>query len=698
MRWPKQKKREGKYTVGLINKANDCFANSNLQALGALQGLYEYASRMATLQPPATATASYQALVANTQHDDTEKSIRRSAAANLTGPLEISIALRNMIVLLNEPILDQKDLDPWIFLKALERFYNSLISRSQHDAHELLHLVLETLETEHSRIKRYYVSLREAAAKQSQSDTTSSSIEYLDNLIASIPRFPFKGHTRDQITCSRCGYIPNTSPSSFIVLSLMVPQKSRATLTDLLVDFGAPEFIQDYGCARCRVSALVQRLTASIGAPSTSPQTRETQTRLLEELRPFVEDPDKLPAHLEAHLPRDVTSPIAKSTQFHALPEILAIHLSRSIYAGYGASRNSCKVSVPEYLELMEDFPAQEEPVQGESVEDKIKSLLGGKRAVQYVLVAMIRHKGTHYAGHYECYRRKNLPWWKSHLPFNNVSATRAKPAATNGSSAQPGRLPTRPVTASATGPAHARAPATASSSDSKKEDTGDDESGEEDYTSVHRLPYPQEQSSSISPAEISNKTHTHDAMSNGGSATDLRLTTATALEKSDVSGPAGTNGTSDGGSQAQAPASAASSATNSSTSKSSSSSWTFSFGFLGGGSSAVAADSADGRAAPTNGAANGKAPSSGSPPPAAAPSLLEVNGTAVESHADYEVLPPSTQYTWWQISDEKVWEKSMKDVLKEESGAYLLFYEKVSVVHKKTAAAPRPQSAAAAA
>jgi hypothetical protein len=37
---------------------------------------------------------------------------------------------------------------------------------------------------------------------------------------------------------------------------------------------------------------------------------------------------------------------------------------------------------------------------------------------------------------------------------------------------------------------------------------------------------------------------------------------------------------------------------------------------------------------------------------------------------------PNVGKYEWWRISDDSIWECHTKDVLKEESGAYLLFYE----------------------
>lgn len=96
----------------------------------------------------------YKHLVSKDQK--AEQSTRRiDAIKSISDPLEVSMALRSEIVLLNEPVLEPKALDPWAFLRIVERFYNSKISRSQHDAHEMLHLILETLEIEHRRIHTF---------------------------------------------------------------------------------------------------------------------------------------------------------------------------------------------------------------------------------------------------------------------------------------------------------------------------------------------------------------------------------------------------------------------------------------------------------------------------------------------------------------------------------------------------------------
>jgi ubiquitin carboxyl-terminal hydrolase 16 len=503
----RRKKKVGRYTVGLTNRANDCFANSNLQALASLKGLYTYLVQVGFLVP----TGEGESITPPKEH------------------ARLSKALQTMVARLNEPVLVSTCVSPWTLLAVLEAIYKSRISRSQHDAHELLHLILETLQNENEAL---------AAARKDHK--------------FKVPEFPLKGATIDRITCSKCGFTPPVTPSMFLVLSLMVPQKRHISLTSLLDSLSSPEFIQDYGCTNCKLQYVLNTARAGV-APE-----------LKEELAKYANCPEKLPEALEKALPREITSPIAKSTRFQALPQVLVIHLSRSIYGGYGASRNSCKVSIVENLELFES--------QGTGPFDKQK--------VQYKLSAMIRHKGTHQTGHYECFRRKNLDWWKEVVGAKSTVA-----ANTN----------------------------------------DNDITNPPNSTTVPSSVYGE-------PPRKSNDTPPSPALTSNSSS-------PTSMSSQSLCGASSTS----------SPPS-------------------------------VDVDAGD--------AIRGLRPNlpfgNASSPSPASVSLNEISSTlvgsprsATSSPGPPGVLPPSHQQ-WWRISDEKVWECTTRDVLKEESGAYLLFYEKV--------------------
>jgi ubiquitin carboxyl-terminal hydrolase 16 len=575
----RRRKRVGKYTVGLSNRANDCFANSNLQALASLRELYAYLCQFEFLIPNGDTGKI------NSETDSEKKPVEKV----LIPQGRLSKALGQMIRDLNEPVLSPKTLSPWKWLVVLEQIYKSRISRSQHDAHELLHLILETLQMENDSLKKYTLD------SKSTIDT---------DLPTYIPDFPFHGSTIDRITCSKCNYSPPVKPSSFLVLSLMVPQKRSATLNDLLDELATPEFIKDYGCSSCRLQYL-------LSSPSTS-------TELRHELEKYVENPSELPDTLEQALPKQITSPIAKCISIHKLPQILSIHLSRSIYGGYGASRNSCKVSVPEILYVYEDSQIDASD-DDDDTPVKFSSSLN-RRRVSYRLIAMIRHKGTHHTGHYECFRQKNLEWWntnlyngadeeiKNKMTGSDVLSKTSVEQLIKDSSSSTIPSPSLPSQTSASSTTSAASNTDESTTNSSVSNTNEDltkslvaelpsSSPSSEDVASQKLPFPSVKSS----ASISVSLHsTPPSISH----------TRPQFRHAYSTVPGEYPRKDDDFSQTR-----------------------------------MSLDSS------------------------IFPSRRQTTSA--------DVLPAST-YEWWKVSDDKVWEVGIKDVLKEESGVYLLFYERV--------------------
>lgn len=593
-------KRPGRYTVGLVNLANDCFANSNLQALASLRSLLLYIDEAMLVGIP--------------QENLLDNSRKSNYPVDAKGKqyLRLTRALGSMIMELNEPVKNPKTVSPWKFLVILEQIHNSRISRNQHDAHELLHLILECLSNEYEAAVKDGI-LRPGQQQQhiSSSSTTTSDRE---SVASSIPEadigtdflpppgpsssqlqqpdpemlasFPFEGSTIDRIACSRCGYLPPVQPSNFLVLSLMVPQKRHASLTDLLDRLTAPEYIKDYGCVSCRLKAVSSNPSAFIGTGINGSKAKYT-AELVEQLSSYSAKIDQLPEELEEALPKNITSPISKSTRFSKLPLILSLHLSRSIYSGDNASRNSCKVSCPEFIDLYESNPnvrSREESPEGEAEGDALASGLNSlkaKKRVKYRLVAMIRHNGTHYTGHYECYRRKNLTWWKGCLQRYSKRA-----------------------------------------GDKNGGDKSDksDKSGEGGVPAGVAAPR-----NSSEPPEISVDTTTPSP-------------SLSASQPSPVS------------------KAAASTSSTSYVTHSNSSSYSDLKGLDSGTTENTSPDEAE----------EGEDSQ-----------LVEsLYSTLVLNNGNSTGGPNVGKYEWWRISDDSIWECHTKDVLKEESGAYLLFYE----------------------
>ena len=714
----RRKKKAGKYTVGLVNPANDCFANSNLQALASLRLLYGYISALESAVPTdavnlngtdetsmssASSTNSSSTNTANDNKPTPRSSIKSNPKGIENSPIGLTLALGKTVLALNEPVLVPKSLSPWPFLRVIEAFYNSHISRNQHDAHELLHLILESLETEHERVSKY-----NAAQKQQQNQNGGSRVT---EAVFPVPEFPFKGTTIDKITCSKCGYSPTTSSSTFIVFSLMVPQKKSAHLTDLLNEVSSPEFIKDYGCVRCRVNHV-------IATASATGQDREFAAALA----PYAESRlSDLPDELEAQLPRSITSPISKSMQFGRLPAILAIHLSRSIYGGYGASRNSCKVTVVETIELWEniDDSPSTGPAHGEAKpaeEKKNKSaiemaaqLLGNRRKVTYKLVAMIRHKGTHHAGHYECFRRKNLEWWIDNLPkpkptgstnttANNNSNSSISNTHSNGENGSNGGKvsngkastvenaarntveSTPPSPAAATADVNQNSQSGPAITNSQMGNVGT-ESGAP-TTPTHATASIASALKADAPLDTA-ATAPVPATENGTTQSSStlpdqqQLPQKSAIRAADPGRRVPTPNYDDEEDHDKLPFPQANRTTPLATSKIDVTTPKQHLAYSSSSSSVVSLV-AQAQQAQQQMEQQQKQPhmhkqqlhprSTPSPP---------AGSSAISRHFGTDVSPPS-QYEWWKISDEKTWECSTRDVLKEESGAYLLFYERV--------------------
>lgn len=309
-----------RHTTGLVNAGNFCYINSDIQALASLPATFGYLTKFGYLCP-----------------------------ADGAAMAPVSSSLFYFVRELHRPVTKKRTISPEPLITAIEQTYKSRMSRRQHDAHELLHLLLETLQKE-------FVAL-------TQKSRSNHDLE-------AVLDFPYEGTLVDEIICGNC-HTHTEKASKYLILSVAVPSQSKTTLADLLKENTQPEYINDYACITCRVKNVMA---------SENPRLKELQEQLADATLP-------LPADLEEQLPK-MYSPVFKTQRFDSEPQILCIHLSRSIYTGSFAARNSCKVEFP--LELS----------------------LPGKKA-RYRLYAMIRHSGTHQTGHYECSRRKNTGFWR---------------------------------------------------------------------------------------------------------------------------------------------------------------------------------------------------------------------------------------------------------------------------------------------
>lgn len=113
------------------------------------------------------------------------------------------------MVVLNSPGAKTKSVEPVI--TALERMYNSVMSRNQQDSQEFLHLITEALSLEDTYLKKQY-------KESHQTEDSNDPSEELH-----IPPNPFEGDLSTQIECQRCSFKTPWKKEPFTELSVAVP-------------------------------------------------------------------------------------------------------------------------------------------------------------------------------------------------------------------------------------------------------------------------------------------------------------------------------------------------------------------------------------------------------------------------------------------------------------------------------------------
>ena len=414
--------------VGLFNPANDCFINSILQALAGLGDLRLYLIRELHRRE----LGGPQIYEAVPLVDKSGKAINSEKLASLQSG-EVTEGLKSMIDGLNERPIYKKTISATPFIKVLEHAFGLRISKSQQDAQELLQIVAERLSEEYHagkearkrarRIERGIESKGkiiaqdcpsaaevEGASKSSGSDETQPTVSVPtdqepaeardDDLNEEEDGFPLEGVTEARTECQHCGFIPKASPTSFVMLNLMVPQKSSTTLDECLDAHFKREFIDDYICDRCRLEHAIETFSHELAQAKSDEQKAFTKGKIKKVRKAIEEDPEKAPQ--DVHLPDTKLAPkrkIARHVEIIKFPKVLVIHLSRSIYdLQFSSTKNCAKLSFPEKLDM--------------------GGLLNRRN---YKLLGMVTHRGTHNNGHYETFRRQHLypPFSTPHVDNN---------------------------------------------------------------------------------------------------------------------------------------------------------------------------------------------------------------------------------------------------------------------------------------
>ncbi|MCJ1228457.1 hypothetical protein MMC12_005118 [Toensbergia leucococca] len=398
--------------VGLSNPANDCFINSILQSLAGLGDLRLYLIRelhRRKLDGPEV----YASLPLK------DKNGRRVDARKLESLQsgEVTQGLKDIIDGLNERPIYKKTISARMFIRVLEHAFDTRISRTQQDAQELLQIVAERLGEEYyagadARRRARHNSMSQsmipkgnsaglgllhennhlnnyrASASTTSTNDGPSIVEDSDDLNEDEIGFPLEGKTEAQIECQHCHFVPKANPTTFVMLTLPVPQKASTTLNECFDVHFKREYIDDYKCDKCRLEHAIEEFSKSLIQANMEHQKASIRADIAKLRQAIQDDPEKVPEGVE--LPDMKHAPkrrIARHVQMTSFPKILVIHLSRSIFDPRSSStKNAAKISFPESLPL--------------------GGILNRRN---YKLLGMVTHKGTHHSGHYESFRRQHL-------------------------------------------------------------------------------------------------------------------------------------------------------------------------------------------------------------------------------------------------------------------------------------------------
>lgn len=401
-----------KGVVGLSNAANDCFINSVLQALAGLPDLRIYLIRE-THRRKLDGPEVYNV--------DPEQSSAESVTFR-SGKLEglqkglLTYGLKDILDKLNERPIYKKTISPQSFIRALEHAFGTRISRQQQDAQEFLQIVTERLCDEyHAGTKarrhasRHGITLdsgenvpgrteieEQLGVEPSQIDLKGVDDDQ-DTPLPDEEGFPFEGKIESQIECLTCHFKPKPSSSAFVTLTLSVPQASSTTLNACFDGMLKVEHIDDFKCEWCRLDHAVKTKEQQLET-ATDPDIKERLESDISKIKQALEDDPESPPE-DVEFPDPKLAPkrrIARHMYISMFPKVLAVHLSRSMFAvGSVSTKNLAKVSFPESLPL--------------------GGLLHRKN---YRLLGMVTHKGSHNSGHYESFRRQVQP-----IPFSTPAS-----------------------------------------------------------------------------------------------------------------------------------------------------------------------------------------------------------------------------------------------------------------------------------
>lgn len=201
--FPSKNPRLSKYTRGLVNSGNDCFANSTFQALSSLNSLKLWLNET---------IAEY-----DTKYGIASNGLEEKEPTNI---IWVESLMQFFNQLTPEDLSSSDPISVWPLLRVMEARYGARISRAQQDAHEMLVRALELLETE---------------AKV--------------NKLATLTTMPFSGKTSDKIRCLHCQHTKAVE-TEFMVLERQPNEEVLGKQSEL---------VSDYRCDNCHQLVTIEK-------------------------------------------------------------------------------------------------------------------------------------------------------------------------------------------------------------------------------------------------------------------------------------------------------------------------------------------------------------------------------------------------------------------------------------------------------
>ncbi|PWN31025.1 cysteine proteinase [Jaminaea rosea] len=428
----------GDWYPGLVNTGNTCFFNSVLQSLASLPSFGDH----------------LRALHCKAEQADV--------------PTPVLDALLDLIILLNTPSFKRRRaVRPYELTQALSKrnpqggrgALRSLVTaHQQQDAHELLVLLLDALSQERDEVLKSLSGPSSRPEQGGLAGLLGPTLDVVRTPAAALPN-PFDALVAQRTACLTCGYYDVIRNYAQEELTLNVPYSRTwggVRLEDCLAEWAQLEGVE-WRCWACtlrgnaaKVGADFQRL--SVDATSSSAkkrlkELRKTQSALQDAMKEGASEEDFRTQHpnikLAAALGTGRGPTATKQIVFSRPPDVLALHLSRSLFAGFGASKNDTRVAFGEWLDLsavcLGDGGVESQPARGmnqlsgsDDEEDEGWTKIAGPHAATngngngysngnggphppppppssppvYRLCSVVCHYGGHSFGHYVAYRR----------------------------------------------------------------------------------------------------------------------------------------------------------------------------------------------------------------------------------------------------------------------------------------------------